>query len=240
MDRHWNSEGFRDAEQAHRYRERARGWMAEYAVGAAEVDAVGLEQWVSVAVGGIVAEGRVDRIDRRGDELIVVDYKTGRTPTADDARILLVAIFRNEKRYDDALALLDQLSSKYPKSYLLKLERASALVTLNRLDEAALPAGEAPLPATPEAIARGEYLARAGNCMSCHTRQGGPAYAGGRAIDTPFGAVVRPLNFHRKTVAATPGQGPTVLQVKAVLLTPQGAPISLVVENYSGVLIGER
>jgi tetratricopeptide (TPR) repeat protein len=57
-------------------------------------------------------------------------------PTADDARILLVAIFRNEKRYEDALALLDQLSSKYPRSYLLKLERASALVTLNRLNEA--------------------------------------------------------------------------------------------------------
>jgi tetratricopeptide (TPR) repeat protein len=58
------------------------------------------------------------------------------SPTADDARILLVAIFRNEKRYDDALALLEQLSSKYPRSYLLKLERASALVTLNRMDEA--------------------------------------------------------------------------------------------------------
>jgi tetratricopeptide (TPR) repeat protein len=57
-------------------------------------------------------------------------------PTADDARILLVAIFLNEKRYDDALALLEQLSSKYPRSYLLKLERASALVTLNRLNEA--------------------------------------------------------------------------------------------------------
>jgi hypothetical protein len=57
-------------------------------------------------------------------------------PTADDARILLVAIYRNEKRYDDALATLDQLSSKYPRSYLLKLERASALMTLNRLDEA--------------------------------------------------------------------------------------------------------
>ena len=47
-----------------------------------------------------------------------------------------MAIFRNEKRYDDALALLEQLSSKYPRSYLLKLERASALVTLNRMDEA--------------------------------------------------------------------------------------------------------
>jgi RecB family exonuclease len=86
VDRHWSSEGFRDGEQAHRYRERARGWLSDYAEGAAEVDVVALEQWVSVAVGGIVAEGRVDRVDRRGDELVVVDYKTGRLSTVEDAR----------------------------------------------------------------------------------------------------------------------------------------------------------
>jgi tetratricopeptide (TPR) repeat protein len=56
--------------------------------------------------------------------------------TADDARILLVAIFRNEKRYDEALSLLEQLSSKYPNGYLLKLETASTLVTLNRSADA--------------------------------------------------------------------------------------------------------
>ncbi len=38
-------------------------------------------------------------------------------------------------------------------------------------------------------VARGAYLARAGNCMSCHTARGGQSYAGGRAIDTPFGSV---------------------------------------------------
>lgn len=38
-------------------------------------------------------------------------------------------------------------------------------------------------------IERGAYLARAGNCMTCHTARGGPPYAGGRAIDTPFGPV---------------------------------------------------
>jgi putative RecB family exonuclease len=91
VDRQWTSEGFRDAEQAHVYRERARGWLAEYALdcaegGAPEVEAVGLEQWVTARVGGIVAQGRVDRIDRRGDELVIVDYKTGRTPTVEDAR----------------------------------------------------------------------------------------------------------------------------------------------------------
>ena len=51
------------------------------ALGRAEPDeelAVGLERWVSVSTGRVVAEGRVDRIDRRGDELVIVDYKTGR------------------------------------------------------------------------------------------------------------------------------------------------------------------
>jgi chorismate-pyruvate lyase len=57
--------------------------------------------------------------------------------------------------------------------------------------------------------------------------------------ETPFGTVVRPLNFHRKTVAATqPSSGVAVLQVKAVLLTPDETPISLVVENYSRELLG--
>jgi cytochrome c553 len=38
-------------------------------------------------------------------------------------------------------------------------------------------------------VARGEYLARAGNCVACHTERGGAPFAGGRAIDTPFGTV---------------------------------------------------
>ncbi len=41
-------------------------------------------------------------------------------------------------------------------------------------------------------IRQGQYLAQAGNCMACHTSRGGPAYAGGRAIATPFGALYSP------------------------------------------------
>lgn len=47
------------------------------------------------------------------------------------------------------------------------------------------------LPAASAAdIAHGARLARAGNCMACHTARGGQPYAGGRFIDTPFGRVV--------------------------------------------------
>jgi mono/diheme cytochrome c family protein len=53
-------------------------------------------------------------------------------------------------------------------------------------------ASQAATAATPDNLARGAYLANAGDCMACHTVRGGPAYAGGRALDTPFGALYAP------------------------------------------------
>jgi mono/diheme cytochrome c family protein len=40
-----------------------------------------------------------------------------------------------------------------------------------------------------EALQRGAYLAQVGNCAACHTARGGAAFAGGKAIATPFGTV---------------------------------------------------
>jgi len=40
-----------------------------------------------------------------------------------------------------------------------------------------------------EQVRRGEYLARAGNCFTCHSVRGGEPYAGGVAIHTPFGTL---------------------------------------------------
>jgi mono/diheme cytochrome c family protein len=44
----------------------------------------------------------------------------------------------------------------------------------------------------PAVIAKGRYLATVGDCMSCHTEQGGEPYAGGRVIPTPFGNIPAP------------------------------------------------
>ncbi|WP_406952318.1 c-type cytochrome [Paraburkholderia guartelaensis] len=38
-------------------------------------------------------------------------------------------------------------------------------------------------------VAHGEYLARAGDCIACHTTQGGKPFAGGLKFDTPIGAI---------------------------------------------------
>ncbi|HEX2010530.1 MAG TPA: cytochrome c [Roseateles sp.] len=72
---------------------------------------------------------------------------------------------------------------------LVLLGLLAALYALNHLDE--LPPAAAPA-LTPALVERGAYLARAGNCMGCHTERGGPPYAGGRAIATPFGSVFAP------------------------------------------------
>src|SRR5215468_3465211 len=48
--------------------------------------------------------------------------------------------------------------------------------------------------ADPDLIARGAYLTTAAGCADCHTdsKQGGPPYAGGRALATPFGTFYAP------------------------------------------------
>ncbi|MEO7642590.1 MAG: cytochrome c [Ramlibacter sp.] len=69
------------------------------------------------------------------------------------------------------------------------LAGAAALVgVLNLRGEDPVMEGPA-APASAALVERGAYLARAGNCMGCHTASGGAAYAGGRGIDTPFGVV---------------------------------------------------
>jgi len=46
--------------------------------------------------------------------------------------------------------------------------------------------------ATTQYLNRGEYLARAGDCIACHTTPNGRQFAGGRAMATPFGNLYVP------------------------------------------------
>jgi mono/diheme cytochrome c family protein len=41
-------------------------------------------------------------------------------------------------------------------------------------------------------LARGRYLAVAADCEACHTKDGGPAFAGGRPFETEFGTIYSP------------------------------------------------
>jgi putative RecB family exonuclease len=84
----WSRAGFRDDEQAAGWRARAAGWLTDYVTGLDPADEpVGTERTVGATTDRLALSGRIDRIDARGEELVVVDYKTGRTPcTEDEAR----------------------------------------------------------------------------------------------------------------------------------------------------------
>lgn len=47
----------------------------------------------------------------------------------DDARVMLIPLYKREKRYADAAVLARELAEKYPKNYLFRLEYAGALVS---------------------------------------------------------------------------------------------------------------
>lgn len=68
---------------------------------------------------------------------------------------------------------------------------AALVWSLNQRDEAPIEASTVAEAGAPDRtlVERGEYLTRAGNCLSCHTTRGGQNYAGGLGIATPFGTV---------------------------------------------------
>jgi RecB family exonuclease len=84
----WLTEGFRDEAQSRGWRAHGRAMVQRYA---ATLDPgrepVGVERTVAARTRRLALSGRVDRLDDRTDELVVVDYKTGRRPlTVDDTR----------------------------------------------------------------------------------------------------------------------------------------------------------
>ncbi|KAE8761939.1 c-type cytochrome [Paraburkholderia madseniana] len=68
-------------------------------------------------------------------------------------------------------------------------------ITQAHADNAAQPDNAAATPAaatSSDLVKRGEYLARAGDCVACHTADKARPFAGGLPINTPFGTIVTP------------------------------------------------
>ena len=88
VERHWQTDGFRDDDQSALWRVRAAQWVELYLGDVDPADEpAGVERTVGTTTRRLAVTGRVDRIDDRDGVLVIVDYKTGRSvPTADDAR----------------------------------------------------------------------------------------------------------------------------------------------------------
>lgn len=87
----WIDVGFRDAEQSADWLARTTTRVTDYLRGVdRDRQPLGVERTVSLRTETLAMTGRLDRLDDRDGELVVVDYKTGRSQlTDDDARTSL-------------------------------------------------------------------------------------------------------------------------------------------------------
>lgn len=75
----WQPSGFRDAAQATRWQGTVTQWVVGYLRSIDRTaDPLAVERTVAMPTSTLALEGRVDRLDDRDGELVVVDYKTGR------------------------------------------------------------------------------------------------------------------------------------------------------------------
>jgi tetratricopeptide (TPR) repeat protein len=75
----------------------------------------------------VASIGGVRGSKKRGLEILESVTKEGRWAQG-IARLLLIDLYKREKRWDDALAMAQTLSREYPRNYLFQLQAADALV----------------------------------------------------------------------------------------------------------------
>src|SRR5664280_2944986 len=83
--RSWIEVGFRDGEQSAQWRALTTNRVTAYLRGIdRQRQPLGVERTVSLRTATMAVTGRLDRLDDRDGELVVVDYKTGRARLSDD------------------------------------------------------------------------------------------------------------------------------------------------------------
>jgi hypothetical protein len=73
---------------------------------------------------------------KRGLEHLELATQKGKF-AADDARVILIGLYSREKQPEKALEMISYLAAKYPRNYLLGVERANMLYQRGRKDEGA-------------------------------------------------------------------------------------------------------
>ncbi len=167
--RGWIETGFRDPGQSQRWRDRAEGEVAAYLVGVDPVtQPAGIERSVAFTTDGLALQGRLDRLDDRDGDLVVVDYKTSRVaPSDDDARTSL------------PLAL-------YAAAVWKMFRRRCLRVELHHVPTGTVAAHEH----TPESLARKVDQARS---IAADARRADADYATAATVSTMFPPRVGPL-----------------------------------------------
>jgi hypothetical protein len=105
---------------------------AEVTIGIYDYTVGGLPLLLKIAYGVTGARGS----KKRGLETLERVARMGKW-ARDDARIVLIALYKREGRFNDAINVTRDLQAKYPRNYLFKLEMADALASQASVERAA-------------------------------------------------------------------------------------------------------
>lgn len=111
---------------------------AEVTLGLYDYTVGGLPLLLKIAYGVTGARGS----KRRGLETLERVARDGKW-ARDDARLVLIALYKRELRFKDAIEVTRDLAARYPRNYLFKMELADALAQQTGVERAANHATEA-------------------------------------------------------------------------------------------------
>lgn len=85
---HWQDDWYRDDKEREEFRQQGLDMLRRYyaTLPEAKPDPLFLEQAFTLKVAGVILKGRIDRIDRCGEGVEIIDYKTGSPKTEDDLK----------------------------------------------------------------------------------------------------------------------------------------------------------
>jgi DNA helicase II / ATP-dependent DNA helicase PcrA len=128
----------------------------------ARKDVLHTEEWFDVEAGGIRLTGRIDRIDREGDGVAVVDYKTGKSRSQEDA---------DESLQLSIYAMAAQQKWGYRVGALVFHNLEGNVAVVSRRDEFQLVRAKERVRTVADGIAGGDFGAKPGfHCSFCAFR----------------------------------------------------------------------
>lgn len=163
--------GIQDRYQHELYEKQGIGQLQDFLSACQSVpvpEVLHAEEWFEVRLGETVVVGRIDRIDRAGDQgVVITDYKTGKPRTQEDADdSLQLSVY--------ALAAREKWGYRADKLKFYNLEENSAVATTR--SEAELEKAKGKLQDVAQKIAAREFRARPGfHCAFCAYRNLCPA-----------------------------------------------------------------
>jgi len=105
---------------------------AALTIGVYDYAVASIPGWLKFFLGAFGLRGG----DKERGLATIVDVARSGKSARTDAKMLLIVMYNREKKYEESVALLSDLQSRYPRNYLLELSKASVYSRIKEWDQA--------------------------------------------------------------------------------------------------------